>query len=276
MTSVATRPSLVVEELHAGYGRRPVLRGLTLPPIEAGELAMLVGPNGAGKSTLLRTLAGLLPATGSARLGELELIGASLGERAAQVAFMPQALPGRVSLTVLESVIGSLRATPTSVARRPAEVRRHAVAVLERIGIADIALEPLDRLSGGQRQLASLAQSMAREPKLLLLDEPTSALDLRHQVIVLELLRGLVAEGEGRIALVVTHDLRLAARWADTVVVMDRGRIHSAGSPEIALTAGMLSDVYGVAGRVERCSRGTLQVIVDALGGAVQTPHHAP
>jgi len=230
---------------------------------------MLVGPNGAGKSTLLRTLAGLLPATGSARLGELELIGASLPERAAQVAFMPQALPGRVTLTVLEGVIGSLRATPTSVARRPAEVRRHAAAVLERIGIADIALEPLDRLSGGQRQLASLAQSMAREPKLLLLDEPTSALDLRHQVIVLELVRGLAAEG--RIALVVTHDLRLAARWADTVVVIDRGRVHAAGAPEAALTAGMLGEVYGVAGRVERCSHGTLQVIVDGLEAAGTT-----
>ena len=136
---------------------------------------------------------------------------------------MPQTLPQRVALTVLEAVIAALRASPLADRDRPADERAtRAVAVLERVGIADLALEPLDHLSGGQRQLASLAQAIVREPAVLLLDEPTSALDLRHQVVVMTLVREFAAEG--RIVIVVVHDLSLAARWADQVVVLEQGR----------------------------------------------------
>jgi iron complex transport system ATP-binding protein len=253
---------LTVAGLSAGYGARPVLHELTLPPIEPGHITALVGPNGAGKSTLLRVLAGLLPARGSVKLGSHELVRASLAEHASHVSFMPQLQPQRVSLTVLESVIAALKATPVRGAvLATADAEHQAVAMLDRVGIRDLALEPIGHLSGGQRQLVSLAQAIVRDPEVLLLDEPTSALDLGHQAAVMQLVHTLA--GEGRIVVAVVHDLALAARWATHVVVMHRGRLAAAGPADAAITPAILAEVYGVRARVERCSRGTLQVIVD-------------
>lgn len=253
---------LSITDLSAGYGARPVLHGLTLPPIEAGHITALVGPNGAGKSTLLRVLAGLLPARGSVTLGTRDLVSASLSEHTAHVSFMPQLQPQRVTLSVLESVIAALKASPIEGERlSTAQAEQRAVAVLERVGIVDLALSVLGHLSGGQRQLVSLAQAIVRDPEVLLLDEPTSALDLGHQVSVMHLVRDLASEG--RIVIAVVHDLALAARWAADVVVMHRGRLAAAGPAGTSITPALLADVYGVRARVEHCSRGTLQVIVD-------------
>lgn len=261
-------PSLVlkVSNLSAGYGPRTVLHGLDLSPLRDGSVTALVGPNGAGKSTLLRVLAGLLPGHGSVRLGDRELLRLSPRTRAADVGFMPQTLPQRVALTVLEGVIAALRASPVRDAGTGGlDAPRRAMETLERMGIGELAHEPLDHLSGGQRQLASLAQAIVRDPSVLLLDEPTSALDLRHQVIVVDLVRRFAASG--RIVIVVVHDLSLAARWAAHVVVVHRGRVHAAGPPAEALKPDVLADVYGVDARVERCSRGTLQIMVDGVVG---------
>lgn len=254
--------ALEVEGLNAGYRNRPVLRDVSLAPIGSGHITALVGPNGAGKSTLLRVLAGLLPAAGSVRLSGLELLGLPLAKHASRVTLMPQALPQRVALSVLEGVVSALRASPLDGLRPGArEAHLRAMSILERVGITHLAMEPLDQLSGGQRQLASLAQALVREPRLLLLDEPTSALDLRHQALVMGLVHDLAAEG--RIVVVVMHDLDLAVRWAEQVVIIDEGTVFAEGVPERAVTPGALAHVYGVQARVERCSRGRLRVVVD-------------
>jgi iron complex transport system ATP-binding protein len=256
--------TLTIAGVSAGYRRRPVLQDLTLPPITSGQITALVGPNGAGKSTLLRVLAGLLPAKGSIKLDARELNGASIDAHAAHVSFMPQLQPQRVALTVLESVLAALKATPFGGRTiETTEARMRAIAVLERVGIADLALEQLGHLSGGQRQLASLAQAIVREPEVLLLDEPTSALDLGHQTAVMTLVEELAREG--RIVVAVVHDLALAARWSGQVIVMHHGALDTAGPPAQAITPAMLARVYGVKARVEPCSRGTLQVIVDGV-----------
>lgn len=262
MTLPRATPPLVIAQVSAGYRSRRVLHDLTLPPITAGHVTALVGPNGAGKSTLLRVVAGLLPARGSVRLGDRELIGASIDAHAAHVSFMPQLQTQRIGLTVFESVIAALEATPLRERPPGAAARRHrAASVLERVGIADLALEPIGHLSGGQRQLASLAQAIVREPEVLLLDEPTSALDLGHQSSVMHLVRALAAEG--RIVIGVVHDLALAARWAGQVMVLHNGRLDGSGTPAEAITPAVLARVYGVEARVEACSRGSLQVMVD-------------
>lgn len=256
---------LRVSGLSAGYRSRPVLKGLTLEPLRAGEFTVVVGPNAAGKSTLLRAMAGLVHSTGSIRLGDQELLGMPAPRRATQIAFMPQSLPERVSLSVLEGMMSALLASPLPGASGSRETRSRAIATLERLGIADIALEALDELSGGQRQLASLAQALVREPRLLLLDEPTSALDLRYQVIVMDLVKQVAREG--KVVVAVLHDLNLATRWADRVVLLEGGEVRGSGSPEEAVTPELLRQVYGVESRVERCSMGGLQVLVDgALG----------
>jgi len=255
--------SLMIEGLSAGYARRPVIRDMTLGPIQAGHVTALVGPNAAGKSTLLLALAGLIGATGTVRLGERDLLRLSIGERATVAAFMPQTLPQGVALTVLESVIAAGRASPLGdLAIAGEELRRRAVATLDRLGVSDLALEFLDRLSGGQRQLVGLA--LVREPQLLLLDEPTSALDLRHQVGVMTLVRALASEG--RTVMVVLHDLNLAMRWADRIVVIEQGAVYAVGTAAEALTPDVIAAVYGVDARVERCSHDRLHIIVDGAG----------
>ena len=254
--------ALTISNLSAGYRNRPVISGLTLAPIAPGKITALVGPNAAGKSTLLRSLAGLVPSTGGMRLGELDLNAVRLAERARHVAFMPQTLPRNTELTVLEGVIGALKASPSGdLDGSAAVVRRRAVEALDRLAILDLAMEGVGRLSGGQRQLASLAQAIVRAPRLLLLDEPTSALDLRHQFDVMGVVRDLAREG--RIVIVVLHDLTLAATWADHLIVLSHGSVAAEGPLEEALTASTLSRAYGVEARVERCSRGRLHIMVD-------------
>jgi iron complex transport system ATP-binding protein len=263
---------LLVSGFSAGYRQRPVVRDLTLPPIEPGGITALVGPNGAGKSTLLRAWAGLIGSSGVLRLGEVDLSAASLAERFNHLSFMPQTLPQRVGLTLLETVINAFKVSASGTLMSRADVHDRSMAVLERIGIAHLALERLDRMSGGQRQLASLAQALVRQPKVLLLDEPTSALDLRYQILVMSLIHDFALEG--RIVVVVLHDLNLAVQWAKQVVVLNRGAAFAVGAPAAAVTPQVLSEVYGVDARVETCSRGQVRVYVDAARplAAVESP----
>ncbi len=254
-----TTLTLDISDLSAGYGARKVLRGLTLPPIPGGQVTALVGPNGAGKTTLLRAVAGLVPASGTIRFGTEDLLAASAQQRSAVMAFMPQFLPQRMSLSVVEAVISALRASPPSNTTWSADgFRDSSLDVLARLGIVDLALNAFDQLSGGQRQLASLAQALVRQPKLLLLDEPTSALDLRHQLQVMQIVREVAAAGTTVIA--VLHDLQAAARWADNVVVMKDGALYSSGAASDAITSAMLREVYGLDGVVERTSTGELHI----------------
>jgi iron complex transport system ATP-binding protein len=247
-----------IRSLTAGYPRRPVITDMTLPLIRSGEVTALVGPNAAGKSTLLRALAGLLPTYGEALLDGTDILRLTAQARANLVGYMPQTAPLAAGLTVLEGMLSALHVTGAPRGGSPVD---RAISVLSHIGIAELALEPLHRLSGGQRQLASLAQSIVRQPRLLLLDEPTSALDLRHQFETMELVREYACEG--RIAVVVLHDLTFAARWADNIVVMANGRLECVGTPRDTITPRMLASVYGVIARVERCARGFPQVSVD-------------
>ncbi|MFT4116278.1 ABC transporter ATP-binding protein [Bradyrhizobium sp.] len=251
---------LEIENVRAGYRGREVLAGLSLPPIGQGRITALVGPNGAGKTTLLRALAGLLPASGSARLDGRNLLEAPAAERARKVAFMPQFAPQRLSLTVVEAVIAALRASPVDAPSDERDGQQRAFEALERLNILELALQPFDTLSGGQRQLASLAQALVRGPRLLLLDEPTSALDLRFQQQVI----GNVREEalKGAIVIMVLHDLQAAASWADEVMVLSEGRLFAHGRPQDVITAPMLREVYGIDAVVEQTARGGIHIQV--------------
>ncbi|ABD89144.1 ABC transporter ATP-binding protein [Rhodopseudomonas palustris] len=257
-------PDLRIANLGVGYGKRQIIAGLSLPPIAAGQITALVGPNGAGKTTLLRALAGLVPAGGTARLGAEDVLAMDAVERSRLMAFMPQFVPQRLALTVLESVISALRASPAQSADpSPAGYRDAALAALQRLGIVELAMQPFDQLSGGQRQLASLAQALVRAPKLLLLDEPTSALDLRHQLQVMQIVREAAAAGT--IVIAVLHDLQAAARWSDQIVVLRGGALYSAGAPAVTVSAQMLRDVYGVNATVETTKLGDIHICAEQL-----------
>lgn len=252
---------LAVSSLRVGYGRREVLHSLTIPVIKRGQLTVVAGPNGAGKSTFLRALAGLVPATGSIQLDGHELVGAPAGRRAANVAFMPQALPQDLAFTVIEAVIHAARAGRRPLSGDAAPDR--AAAVLDRLGLTSLGGTQIGQLSGGQRQLTSLAQALVRQPQLLLLDEPLSALDLRHQHEVLTVLRSLAMDG--LIVVTVLHDLGLAAIWADRMIIIHNGAVSVDGPPDQAVTSAMLAEVYGVDATVCRRHAASVNIVVTGL-----------
>lgn len=247
---------LLIEGINVSYARRPVVHDVSLPALRPGTLTALIGPNGAGKSSLLRALAGLERMSGSVRLKGQELTGTSIAQRARKICYMPQNLPPGLALSVIESVIASVRVDGGG------DVLSRSWAALQQIGIEHLADQWLNALSGGQRQLVSLAQLIARRPSVMLLDEPTSALDLSYQLRVMECVKALVRQHH-LIAVIVLHDINLAARYADHIAVLREGRVMGFGEPEQVLSEQLFADVYGVRARIERCSRQTLQVLVD-------------
>ncbi|HEY0122590.1 MAG TPA: ABC transporter ATP-binding protein [Rhizobium sp.] len=251
------RTGLIVSNLSVTYGRKTVINSLSLGPVPRGEVFVLLGPNAAGKSTLLRGLAGLGAATGKLFLDGVDLASLPRIERAKKIAYMPQSQPPAIGLSVIEAVMS---ARSSAVGRETA--MREAYDALERLGAARLAMLPLSELSGGQRQMVALAQAIVRQPDVLLLDEPTSALDLKHQIHVMDCATALARE-RGTIVLAVLHDVSLALRYANAVAVLKDGNLEAYGLPEEIVTARMLADVYGIEARIEPCSQGRIQMIVD-------------
>lgn len=250
--------SLVVTGLSVGYGTRRIFSNVDLPEIGSGRVTALAGPNGTGKSTVLRAIAGQIGASGHISWQGKDLTRMDTRERARIVGFMPQGMRDPHGLSVLESVIASLRVFTHGLPM--SACRKQAFDVLQRVAITDLALRPLAHLSGGQRQLASLAQSLVRDPAVLLLDEPTSALDLGHQIEVMSILKSLAAEG--RAVVVVLHDLSLAANWADDMVVLADGGVYAAGSPREVLVPELFRDVYRVQGCARQAADGGLYLVL--------------
>ena len=254
---------LTIDHLAVAHGRREVIADLSVRGLRAGTVSALLGPNGSGKSSLLKALCGLARTP----RGRIVLDGAQLaaapGARARRVVYLPQALPAAVHLRVLESVLVAASASPLDAPQvRPDAAA--ALTLLERLGIGRLAMQFLDELSGGQKQLAGLAQALIRQPRLLLLDEPLSALDLNYQFHVMDLVREQTRD-HGLITVIVLHDVNLALRHADHVLLMREGTLLDEGPPSEAITPASLAELYGVRARIEPCSQGVPQVLVDGL-----------
>jgi len=253
--------TLSISNLSSGYRARSVLQQITLPSIPAGSLVALIGPNGVGKSTLVRALAGLQPASGQVTLQDEPLATLSPRERQRRVAYLPQTLPQATSLVVYEMLLGAAYLSGETV---QAQITAAIARVADSLEITELMLRRLSELSGGQRQMVGLAQVLVRQAPLLLLDEPTSALDLRWQLNVLEVVRRYVRERQA-IALVASHDLNLALRFADQVIMLAPGGDCRMGEPLQVVTSDSLQTCYGVQGRVETCSLGYPVVLVDGV-----------
>jgi len=242
---------LQVSDLSVAYGSKQVVHdaGFSLQP---GTVTALIGPNGTGKSTLLKAVAGLLPFSGAVRLK-----GAAYAVADGTIAYMPQDTGGNTSLSVEEVVLlGRLRSLGLTI---PEGLREACRAVLALFNLEPLAARRLDSLSGGQRQLVFLAQSLFREPSVLLLDEPTAALDLRHQLIVLEAVRAH-SKREGIATVIAIHDLNLSARFADRLICLCDGRIVADGSAAEVLCANRIEAVYGVRAEVETGADGKQRI----------------
>ncbi len=227
---------LQVEGLSVGYADAPVVRGASFAA-KPGQLTALIGANGSGKSTTLRAIAGLLPSDGRIALD------GNQPDLRHDVAYMPQDTSATSGLTMLEAVmLGRLRSLGWHT---PREVIEAAAGLLTRFGLGDLAGRPLHDVSGGQRQLAFLAQALMRRPKVLLLDEPTAALDLRHQMLVLETV-ARDARDRDIVVIMAMHDLSLVGRFTDHVVCLKQGTVLDTGTPADAMTADRLTEMYGV------------------------------
>lgn len=241
---------LQIEDMSVSYGRSEVLRSVSAD-FPAGGLTALIGPNGTGKSTLLKAIAGLVPSTGRVLLND-----AAVGQGA--VAYMPQDTSQKSALTVLEVIL--LGKVNSLALRLDPKLITDAADLLAAFDLAALRDRTLDRLSGGQRQMVYLLQSLFRRPAVLLLDEPTAALDLKHQLFVLDTIRAYCRE-HGIVAVAAVHDLTLAARFSDRILCLHGGRVHADGIPEAVLTSEMIRSVYAVEAEVLHSSAGHLSVI---------------
>jgi iron complex transport system ATP-binding protein len=209
----------------------------------AGEIVAVVGPNGGGKSTLLRALLGAQRLrSGTVRLMDRDIGGWSRGEVAQQVGVVVQQEEPAPGLRVADAVLFGRYARLSPLAAPSALDHAAVHRALERADVVHLRERFVTQLSGGEWQRVRLARALAQAPRALVLDEPTSALDVRHEMELFELVAALRAEGLG--CLVITHRLNLAARYADRLVLLHRGRVVAEGAPPIVLERERLTEVF--------------------------------
>ncbi|PKV89851.1 ABC transporter ATP-binding protein [Streptomyces sp. TLI_146] len=236
---------ITAEGLTWRAGGVTVVDGVDLD-IAEGETVGLIGPNGSGKSSLLRCLAGLrTPSAGQVHHGGQAIHGLGARRIAQRLAFVEQSSETDSELRVLD-VVG-LGRTPFQNRWRGLGAHDMAIvaAALDRLGLADLAARPWKELSGGERQRAHLARALAQQPDAILLDEPTNHLDVKHQLELLHLLATT-----DRTVLVALHDLSLAARYCDRLLLLHHGRLIADGPPDDVLTPARLAEVFEVDARI--------------------------
>jgi ABC-type Mn2+/Zn2+ transport system ATPase subunit len=237
--STAIEPSVVIEGVTAGYGRRIALSDVTLT-VASGSLLAVIGPNGAGKSTLLKLIAGLIRPTS----GRLSVLGGPPGSAARSIAYLPQAeaVDWEFPVTVRE-VVTMGRYARLGFGHNPGRLDRERVlAALETVGMADAVNRQIGALSGGQRRRVFLARAIAADPELYLLDEPVTGVDARTQEDLMDVLEAEARAGKTVIA--TTHDLICAAQRFHQAALIN-GRLIAQGSAELVLDQELLSETYG-------------------------------
>jgi len=271
-----------VESVSFRYRTGRGVEGVTFR-VSPGELLGIVGPNSAGKSTLLRLLSKVVaPQRGRIRIEGRDIAGLTRTALARRVAVVPQefqvAFPFRVAEVVLMGRYPHAAGGAWGGTQEGPRDRAAAQAALEATGVADLACRRMDELSGGERQLVSIARALAQEAPILLLDEPTAHLDLRHQGIVLDI---LLARQRGRQAttILVSHDLNLAAEHCDRLLLLAGGRVQAVGRPEEVIIPAHLEPAYGCPVAVERhpvSGRPRVQGVLNHRGVQHGVSQHSP
>lgn len=238
------KSTLAAQHLEVTLAGRTVLNDVSLS-LPSAQLVALVGPNGAGKTTLLRALAGLVPSTGTVEVGGDRLSSLSLRERAKRFGYLPQGHLVHWPLPAKDVVaLGRYPHGATDPARLSARDEQAVLRAMQATNVVEFAERPITELSGGERSRVALARVLAVEAPIVLADEPTASLDPRYQIDVMINLRG--AADRGVLVVVVTHDLGLAARFADTVLVLSAGRLVAQGKPAQALSEQIMADVFRI------------------------------
>ncbi|MFC9549697.1 ABC transporter ATP-binding protein [Rhodococcus sp. NPDC056960] len=243
--TVQTDARLIADNLSLGYGDRVIVDNLDLE-VKTGVITTVIGPNGCGKSTLLRALGRLL----KPRHGSVLLDGKAIGSMrtkdvARTLGMLPQAPVAPEGLTVADLVARGRHPHQSWIRQWSSDDEGEVAEALALTGVSDLADRPVDQLSGGQRQRAWISMALAQGTDILLLDEPTTYLDLAHSIEVLDLVDRMHEE-LGRTVVMVLHDLNLAIRYSDQLIVMRDGTIVAAGAPKEIISAELLLEVFGL------------------------------
>lgn len=250
--------TLSIDHIQAGYGKKTVLEDVCVSNIDNGAFVGLIGPNAAGKSTLFKTLAGLItPKAGLITLDGDDITYLRRRDRSRRIAYMPQAFGCNALLTVFETVLLALK--QTSGWRVQSENLDRVSDTLSALGLPHLSERGIADLSGGQAQMVAVAQTLVRAPRVILLDEPTSALDLHHQLSILTSVKAEMARRQP-IVIAALHDLNLAAKFCDRIVLLRDGKILADGLPENILALPDIGETYKVETDLERTKRGALYV----------------
>jgi len=236
---------LTVGDISVHYGERKVLKNVSLE-LKRSEIIALLGPNGAGKTTLLRILNGSTPTSS----GAIEIEGKPLAtysrrEIARRIAVVAQENETKFPVTVLDFVLAGRFATGSAFGWETEGDIAAARRALSQCDLADFVDRLMNELSGGERQRVVLARAIATDAKIFLLDEPTANLDLAHQALMFRLIRER-CKNLSCSAVVITHDLNLAAEFADKVLMLNDGRVFAFGSPTEVLNQQNIDEVYNV------------------------------
>ncbi len=247
--------------VHHAFGDAPVLSDVDLE-LRAGRLLVVLGPNASGKTTLVRIASGVLaPASGSVEIGGHALSGMSRRAVARALAVVPQETPMPFAYRVRELVAMGRAPHLGALGREQARDRERVAGALEELGLGALSERAFPTLSGGEKQRVMLARAVCQETDSLLLDEPTAHMDLGRRMQTFEWLRGwIAARPEARGAALVTHDLVLASRYADALLLLDGGRVVARGAPADVLTEERIASVYGVEAEVVRDASGRLRI----------------
>lgn len=238
-------PRLVAEKVTLGYGDRVIVEGLDVE-IPTGVITTVIGPNGCGKSTMLRALGRLLkPRNGTVMLDGKAISSMRTKDVARTLGMLPQSPVAPEGLTVADLVARGRHPHQSWIRQWSSDDEGEVARALALTGVADLADRPVDQLSGGQRQRAWISMALAQGTDILLLDEPTTYLDLSHSVEVLDLVDRMHEE-MGRTVIMVLHDLNLAVRYSDHLIVMSEGRIVAQGRPQDVISAELLDEVFGL------------------------------
>lgn len=236
-------PILQLKEIDFGYEKRGVLKGVSFK-VGQGEIIGIIGPNGSGKTTLLKVIAGLLvPQQGKMFVRGGDIRQKSRRELAAIMAFVPQEFSLVFPFTVREIVMMGRYHHSGGLHFEGGNDYLIVEEAMARTDTLPFAGRLIAHLSGGERQRVLIARALAQQSEIMLLDEATAFLDIKHQLVLLELIKTLNKE-KNLTVLVVTHDINLAARYTDRVILLRGGRIHSMGRPAEVITASNIGEVY--------------------------------
>jgi iron complex transport system ATP-binding protein len=239
--------------IRQGYGQDIIIDDIDLV-IESGEAVTILGPNGCGKSTLIKTICNILqPKAGTVSIDGKDIKDMDGKELGRTIGYMPQSTTFFGNSMLYDYVlIGRRPYVEWSYSKEDINIAADAMV---KLGIDHLYDREVSTLSGGQLQRAALARTLTQDPKFYIFDEPTSALDLRNQLVTLKLMESIIKE-KNVCMLMAMHDLNLALRYSDKVMVLKDGKIYGFGPTEEIITTKMIRDVYGVESEIVTTGRG--------------------